>query len=404
MHKGADSEMQWPPEVLPYLLDEDLILNSNLAVMGDVKIVATAVNPLSGLQTISGHRSAILGHAQVAMEMVATPHNKLPKMLHTTGSVSRKNYGRSKTGKKAEHHHTLGAVYVETQGKYFWPRELIADSSGTFYDLDIRYTREGYTTGHPVSGLVLGDEHVKWSDAAVLKATFEGKGSLCGTVKPEALVRHDIHDHYSGSHHHLGNHLLQLAKHIKADDIVEEELQLSADHVNHTSPPNCINYIIESNHHDHLAQWLNKTDPKRDLKNAAFYYKLMGKAVEAIEKGDHRSVFELWMADNLQAPYKFINANDELLIEGIDCSQHGHIGANGARAGKRSFANASYKMIAGHSHSPCIEKGFYQVGTSTMKMGYAKGLSSWMVTHAIIYPNGKRSLIHIINGKWRSQT
>ena len=53
-------------------------------------------------------------------------------------------------------------------------------------------------------------------------------------------------------------------------------------------------------------------------------------------------------------------------------------------------------MIIGHSHTPGINKGVYQVGHSTDGMNYAKGHSGWMNTHCVIYPNGKRSLIHIL--------
>jgi hypothetical protein len=60
------------------------------------------------------------------------------------------------------------------------------------------------------------------------------------------------------------------------------------------------------------------------------------------------------------------------------------------------------KSVIGHSHTPAIEEGCYQVGTSTkLSRGYTHGPSSWLNTHAIIYPNGKRTLINIIDGKWR---
>jgi hypothetical protein len=60
------------------------------------------------------------------------------------------------------------------------------------------------------------------------------------------------------------------------------------------------------------------------------------------------------------------------------------------------------KSIIGHSHTPAIEEGCYQVGTSTkLSRGYTHGPSSWLNTHCLIYPNGKRTLINVIDGKWR---
>jgi hypothetical protein len=60
------------------------------------------------------------------------------------------------------------------------------------------------------------------------------------------------------------------------------------------------------------------------------------------------------------------------------------------------------KTIAGDCHSPGIDEGAYRVGTSTLlKRGYNPGPSGWLNTHAIVYPNGKRTLVNIINGAWR---
>jgi hypothetical protein len=60
------------------------------------------------------------------------------------------------------------------------------------------------------------------------------------------------------------------------------------------------------------------------------------------------------------------------------------------------------RTVIGHSHSPGIEEGCYQTGTSSMlRMGYNSGPSSWLHAHCIIYPNGKRSLAVVVDGKWR---
>ena len=401
-HQGEQTGMSWPQELKPYILDTDLILNKNLTIKS-TKIVATAAQPLTGLQSISGTRSGIFGHPQMQMEMVATPAATTPKMLHTTGSISKRKYARNKTAEKAEFNHSDGALYIEIQGDRFWTWQLLADAKGEFYHLDKHYTPDGVTDGHRALGLVLGDEHVKFADDKVQGATFHDKDSICNVFKPLALVRHDIHDHYSGSHHHKNDHILRLQKHLADDDSVSEELSLSVDHVNRTTPEGCKNYIIESNHHDHLRRWLNETDPKKDLKNAVFYYQMMERISKALVEGDTRDPFVLYMSDGLTVEHEFVNSNQRRLIAGIDISQHGDRGPNGSRGGKNGFARSSYKMVAGHSHTPCIEKGFWQVGTSTLNMGYKKGLSSWMVTHCIIYPNGKRCLLNIVKGSWRAK-
>jgi hypothetical protein len=38
---------------------------------------------------------------------------------------------------------------------------------------------------------------------------------------------------------------------------------------------------------------------------------------------------------------------------------------------------------------------------TALKAEYTSGPSGWLNTHCVIYPNGKRSLLNIIKGKWR---
>lgn len=89
---------------------------------------------------------------------------------------------------------------------------------------------------------------------------------------------------------------------------------------------------------------------------------------------------------------------------GIELSLHGDQGPNGARGSLKNLRRIGTKAIIGHSHSPGIDEGGMQVGTSTrLRLEYNHGPSSWLNTHAVIYDNGKRSLINIIKGKWRLQ-
>jgi hypothetical protein len=81
---------------------------------------------------------------------------------------------------------------------------------------------------------------------------------------------------------------------------------------------------------------------------------------------------------------------------------HGHYGPNGSRGNLKSFRRIGVKSVTAHEHSPGIDEGAYRVGTSTpLSRGYTHGPSNWLNTHALIYPNGKRTLINIIDGRWR---
>lgn len=404
-HQESDADMEWPAEVLPYLLDRDIAVSKSLAIMGDAKVNATAAVPLSGMETLSGTRSAIFGHAQVQMRMVATPHKRSPKMIRTTGSVSVPNYSRSKAGKRGRFNHSLGAVYIETQGDAFWARELISGNDGVVHDLDRRFDGDTMTTGNRVEGLVIGDEHIKWMDPAVKDVTFN---DLIPRLRPRYLVRHDVHDHYSQSHHHASDTILKVHKAYNNDWSVEDELRLSVDHLAGTTPPYSESIVVDANHSRHLRDWLNRFSANADPQNAMCAWEIQGLVAAAIREGRDPDPFRLYLEAHLPADVlertRFVTPNDEMLIAGIDCSQHGDRGPNGSRPTLRGFARVQNKMMTAHSHTAGIEQGAWAVGVSAPDMKYAQGYSSWTVTHGLIHENSKRQLVHIVNGQYERRT
>ena len=113
--------------------------------------------------------------------------------------------------------------------------------------------------------------------------------------------------------------------------------------------------------------------------------------------------FTLYAKDKMKANTTFLARRKSYLIKGIDVSQHGDMGVSGARGSIQGYANTEYKTVIGHSHAPGIRYGCYQVGTSSrLQLEYNLGLSNWMNTHCVIYPNGKRTLIHIVGGQWKA--
>lgn len=406
-HTGGDES--WPSEIVPNLVFDKAKLTKGLWLLGNVPISATAVNPLTGLDTISGGDSAIFGHAQQQLKCVATPQNKLPKILTTTGSVSRPFYSKSKAGVKAEHHHSLAATLVEvTKDGHFHIRQLTADRKGEFYDLDRHATPEGVTEGHRVEALITGDEHAAFACPKVRNATYDASDSICAVLKPKNLVRHDTLDFYARNHHHKGNVLTNFAKHHAKKHNVKAELELTVDYLNSTLPADCKQYVVRSNHDEALDKWLNSADPNEDPENALLFHQLQAARLESaiMTKNGVSSInpFEWFAVPRLTDPKrtKFLKRDEPLIIKGIDCSQHGDTGLNGARGSAAGLSKMGVKSVIGHSHTPCIFQGVYQGGTSSeLRLEYNRGPSSWLNTHTMIYANGKRSLIHVIDGLWR---
>ena len=388
--QGALNSYTWPTEILPHLCNVNVKLNDNIVIKGETRIQYTVINPLAGLNHAGSHASEIYAHPQIAMEMIATPRHHMPKMLHTTGTISRPNYGGSVRAQKASFHHSLSAVIVEIEGNKFWHRVVHFDGTGA-YDLDRYYTPKKVTRGKAVAGIVYGDVHVQALDPKI-DALLE---RVTKKLKPEYKVFHDLHDQNVGSHHSADDVIGGLAHAMSGKLKVSDELKLAVDFLDRQGKA----YLVDSNHHRHLDRWFNRFKPKQDLLNAPLYFELSDLLCKDLAAGGDGNLFRCYVQRYSKAEVHFINPDDTFLIRGVDCSQHGDRGPNGSRGTARAFAASGHKTMIGHGHTPRIEKGCYQVGVMSPNLEYAKGLSSWCNTHGIIYDNGKRALFNIVNGK-----
>lgn len=405
--KGQEDDDWWDPELVPFLLDKRFDACRSLTVLADIKTQPTAVNPLSGFETISGARSAVIAHSKIELTVVPTPHEKRPKILATTGAVTKKNYTPTKAGKKGEFHHSLGAALIEVDGPHFHLRQLNGLSDGSFIDLDRVYTASGSHKAPPAEALVLGDGHELFADPIVTSATF-GKGGMVQTLRPKLLVRHDSLDFYSGSPHHRGRVFTRFAKHLSGLDDVRAELELTFGNIDRTTPAGVQNVIVASNHHEHFRRWMEETDPRTDLKNLMLWaetFVAMGDATRMTDHGAETLDPFTWWGQRLlrcASRTRFLKRDESCRIAGIEVGYHGDQGANGARGHLTAFNKIGAKTVTGHSHTPGIREGAYAVGTSSrLRLEYNQGPSSWLQTHCVIYANGKRSLLSVINGRWK---
>lgn len=404
-------EAHWPAELNPYYLDYDLKVNKNLEILGGLSIQATALNPLGSVGNITKNKSAIVGHAQIQMRMIATPVHKIPRQLLTTGSCSVKNYSRSAIGKRAAFHHSYGASIVEVDGDLFWTRQINATDDGSFYDLDTLYRPDGpAVTGQRIASLTCGDIHNDFLDENVIRATWTNPDSIVNVLNPEHEFLHDALDFYSQNHHHRNNIYIRYAKHVSGMDSVRSELdRLVKRHNKLWNRPGVHYHYVPSNHNDALTRWLNEADPKQDPQNALLYHQLQAYMLENTRMTSNGASVPNPLAYYLLPRIKnskntwFHSRTDEVILNGVDKNQHGDAGANGSRGSMAVFAKSGYKSTTGHGHEPGIEKGHYRVGASCrLILDYNRaGYSGWMHTHELQYQNGKRTLVNIINGRWK---
>lgn len=391
VRQGLLQTYTWPAEVLPYVCDADVQLCPTLWVRGKTRIQYTAANPLQGLNHAGDSNSEIYAHPQIAMEIVATAQDQPRKMLHTTGTLSQKNYGGSPRAKKAEFHHSLGALFIEVEGSKFWPTQVRFTSNGA-YLFDRFYTPRGSRAVKSIPGIVYGDTHVKFLSPTVRKLLDQVRDGL----NPEVNVYHDLHDQNLGSHHNEKNALFNLRQNLKRDLSIRAELMLAVKFLEGRKNA----AIVDSNHHRHLDQWFNRYKPKAECPNIDLYFELGGMVHADLAAGGDGNLFRLFVERYCGTPIKFVNGAKRFMIAGNDCSQHGDRGPNGSRGSARAFARTGNKTIIGHSHTPRIEKGCYQNGTSTLDLAYAQdSYTSWVMCHTMVYPNGKRGQFWVVENK-----
>lgn len=402
-----ESHEWWDPAVEPFLFDQRKALGPNLVLVGDVKTQPTASSPLTGFESLTGGESCIIGHTKMQFRSVPAPTGRFPKILTTTGACTQRNFTDTKAGALGKFHHFLGAVIVELSGKRFHLRQINGDrETGSFIDLDTEYSPAGVTPAPAALGLVMGDTHARFICPNVERATFS-PGGIVDTLNPRTLVWHDVIDGYATNPHHKGNPFVAQAKYRGALGNVRAEVEHAVSFVAERTRGR-ESVIVSSNHDNFLERWIIAHDWKADPGNAAFYLETAIHVVESARMtargADYADPFAYWVGKlKGKAAIRCLGKDESFQIADIECGLHGHAGPNGARGSLKNLSRLGARVISGHTHTPGIEEGHYQCGTSTpLKLEYTNGPSSWLNAHTVVYANGKRALLTIIDGEWRA--
>lgn len=391
----------WAEEVHPYLFAGRLAIGK-LTVYGDISIQPTAVLPLSGMQDFCGSSSAIFGHPKVQLSTLAALQHQLPRILTTTGAVTVPNYVAAKAGKKAAEQHVIGACVVERDPHLFHLRQITALPDGSFIDLDREYTVDGVRPAGRAAALVLGDVHVEVTDWEVIDATLRRTDSIAAVLRPEHIVLHDTLDFATRNHHTRDSFTDRYARATgRLNDSVEAEVQRAIDFVD-AVPADALPVVVRSNHDDAFDRWLASVDYRSDPVNARFYVDTMAAVLDEYEAtGEWPDAFALLYRQRGAGRARFLRLDESFALHGVELGQHGHLGTDGSRGTLRSYAKLGVKTATGHGHGPGILGPARRVGVCQPRMAYARGASSWLTTHDVLYANGTQTLITIIRGQWR---
>ena len=414
---NENEEIWYDQRLEPYFLTEQATIRRDLIWCGELNILPTAVNPLSGLENYTRDASCIVPHAKVQMKSVPTMKHEPTKFMYTTGAVTLRNYIPQKAGQKASFNHMFAALFVEVDEDGDWfARQLVANNEGEFQDLTTKYTSRGIERDKRIEALTFGDIHSELTDKLVAEASWgAGSGSMTNVLRPKKQFAHDLTDFRARNHHNLNDPHILASYHARGADSVREGLLCSAVWLAIADRPWSEIIVVESNHDQALMRWLKDPRGAMDPVNSGYWHELNAYAHKELAEGRQPHVFE-YAIRSFCGPYsltmdrvRFLREDETYEIcrtptsPGIECGMHGHRGPNGSRGSIRNLRNIGKRANIGHSHEAGIVDGVYQAGVSApLDMGYNVGPSSWSNTHIVTYPSGKRTLVTIRNGKWRA--
>lgn len=408
----------WAPAVTPYLWNQRHQLNKNLTLMADFALQPTAVDPLGGMDGVSGEFSGIFGHTKLRLRSVPTPQNKIAKTLTTTGACTVENYTASRAGKTAEFHHVLGATLVEldSDGKRFWLRQLCYKvETRRVIDLDDAYYVGGHQKAPSAIAGIGGDTHVDFLDPMVDDARHR-EGGLLDTIRCANWIEHDLLDAYSCNPHHDKNPMIWLATRLARRDSIAEEITRAANYLRVRSKkrPKMHIHVVNSNHDDmatraaltfmagglkaipHVSptnlEWLGDTVAE-----------MAARCILTSTGTSYPDALGIWLRRAKLGPRVHLLERDKsLMLGGIAHDMHGDAGPNGSRGSVRNLARIGVKSWTGHGHSKEIFEGAWRVGTGTrLTADYTRGPSSWTNADGITNADGKRQIVDYIDGRFR---
>lgn len=384
-----------------YVVTEDSMLNSNLFI-STIKLSAKHIDPITGLGRIGQREgSFIYASPKQRLKGFAVSNMKLPHLLMTTGAITVPDYNTQmymseRTAYIATHDHQMGGVIVEVEdNNVFHVRHVQADEKGRFIDLGQEWSEKGKKPVRPAA-FVLGDWHSGVTDPGAKNCWKE----ISNQLKPEYLVMHDIFDGLSINHHEKHNHILRAQRAQQGDlDLLSELVGLRDDLEELTTWADQV-VVVKSNHDEFLTRYLQEGLYVKDAQNHKVALKLADKMLDG--EDPLKWAVEDMIGLSAKDKVRWLTRDEDFFVAKIQLGSHGDKGANGAKGNLNAMEQAYGNSVTGHTHSPEILRGAWQVGTSSLlKLDYNKGPSSWLHASCLVYPNGARQLIMAIDGKWK---
>ena len=413
--KDYEEELWYDPKLMPYISDERIELAPGLTWCGNMNILPTEDNPISGLETYGGSTSVIFPHTKIEMRSIATMPDMPVKMIYTTGCTTLMNYLQKKLGIKAEHHHRYAFLLVEVDSDgNWWVRQVAARKNGkTIQDLNVLVENGTVTsTEATVDAITWGDLHATNSQPEIVAASM----TMLDALHPKYQFIHDVMEGVSVNRHYIKHAPLPhqyFHRWLRGLHRVDEELKQSRAILEQYLRPWCQTVAPDANHDAKwLESWLSKFDYRYDPANAELFLRMQNFMYAEIRKDitAPKNVNLMKYAFEKEAKLKagavkFLLPDESFTVGEVELGCHGHLGPNGTFGSPANLAKIGKKATTAHTHSAGIYHGLYVAGTSsklTKDWDYTMGPSSWSWSHVLQYANGQRAVVTMKNGKWRA--
>lgn len=364
----------------------------------DAQLNPQQTNPLTGLNRIRHsnskvqNTSLIVAHSKQMYEPKASGNALKPRVLYSTGCITKPEYLNNRVGRIAREDHELGGLIVEIKNNKYFIRPVQFDAQGTFIDLGTRYYPNGKTKRERAEFVNIGDEHAGHH-------TKELRNTLHDILKyldPKAVGRNDLFDGTS-INPHMKDNLFTKSKLPIQFQSIENELkvakEIAFDILPHVSK-DCKIYMIDSNHHDFLERYLKAGKYIYDTVNYEIAHRMI------VMKFDKKNPLKEYL--DPENKMIWLKTTQDLYVEGYQVNAHGHMGPDGARGSNINLEQVYGKVLKAHDHKIVKRHGLISCGHfSSDRHGYNQGPSTWLPGLGVIYKGGQVQTITVIDGEWK---
>lgn len=387
-------DMWWVDEIKDRLFYNKIEFGDTL-ISANSHVRPTAKMPLTGFESLANNNHLILGSPRIHFQPQPRFRGSDLRIMATTGSITRKNYSRSKAGDTGFIHHSYGFTIIEKKkdGTCYIPRNVYVTDDGSFTDLIYNVSVDGITKQKTVQAIIWGDIHREQISKKIYKKTQK----ICKLLTPKIHVLHDVLDGYRFNPHERKDTFVMRKKIMQGKYLIKDEVEQAVEF-----PSELLNkcggdevYVVESNHDVFLDRHITDMNWKNDLHNSPAYLEY-AYIQQTIDLEDYGNIYGYLIYNKYKnKKIKYLKYGSNLRVNGFNLALHGDFGVNGSRGNIRTFKRLNEKIIHGHNHSPFIMDGVTSVGlTAKVDQYYTrKGMSTHANAHCLIHDNGKRQLL-----------